>query len=649
MAIIRNIVYPHVGIKTNARTRATVLAQESTATVLFAPFKANRGPENVVKKVYSNSELLTTYGTMKYSEQGQQVLNIGNWLNSGGAVLACRMTRVPLSWYSVTENEYKNKVYTKATTNTGYLGSLREDGYIYVNGIKTIKAKVYEIALSGGTGGTIDLNKFQSTVNLFEVQYGSLSNSVSDLDFTPLTFDANGYLQYNYVSTVDDTNGYKAIKGTEQVLAGGKSIHITDIMFITAYGYKYETKTGKVTQKDEDGKDVQVDKTYNMSWNIVAKYSGAYYNTLKVVVQKQTASLFKLIVTLDGTQVESYSRRSSESYKSIVNESDYVGEIYISDDYFEWFKHQAIGSSVTLETTSGTGVDTEFDESMIPEIMDSVLADKLSVKFDIMLDAGYTAATKQAITKRLASSQDNERVRDDVIFISDLYELTYEVDSNGKVEYTNRMPVASNGIDKSGIEGRCVAVYDQYGTTEDIYSEGTSREVYVTPTYFLAGLIPYNDATYGVGYPVAGKRRGVIEDAISINHNPTPAEKNEYYESRINYIEKDSRTMQFMSQSTYTDENTALQYLNNSRVVNKMITEVEALGRDYLFEQNDATTLNNLKNAILKYLNNWVLQRVLTKANVSVEPGEDDKIVNIKMDIAFVGIIEIISIEINID
>lgn len=685
MAIIRNIVYPHVGITTNAAVRKSTPADESTATTLFAPFVAKKGPENVGVKIYSNSEFISTFGALDYSEQGQQVLNIGNWLNNGGAVLACRMTALPEDYKTFSEDNGKFIGFSEKLENA-YFGP---DDILYINGNATdVRCKSDKKNFDhNGNLFITNIHKDESNKGVFS--YSSISDiiasggvetdKVSYFDNKPiLSFeteeDGTLTLYYDYIQDINllEKGGSKInyySVGHKKVTIDGKPYSLDDPMNMVA-NYMKTTYVAEDEDNDIPAKYPAI---------IKAKYSGAYYNDMTVRIQKQTESLFKITVYVDGVQVESFSRRKWDEIKTLDKYSDYIGYIKLGDKLKIAFlgetlkKSEGADKEYTYKDTSFTqdeysklkdddyvlygleyerndyvdfklsgGIDTKYDEALIAKAIESALSDKLSVKCDLILDAGYKASTKQAIAEKIASLYDTKRVRDDLIFIADMYELDYK---------NNVIPTPSDGLDghDGTYEARCLAVYTQYGTTEDIYSENSGVEVYVTPTYFLAGLIPYNDAHYGIGYPTAGKRRGVIEDALSINHNPTTAEKNEYYEQRINYIEKDSRSIQFMSQSTWTEENTALQYLNNSRVVNKIVTEIETLGRDYLFEYNDTTTLNNLKNAITKYMNNWVLSRTLSKCIVSVEPGEDDKTVAVRLDIAFTGIIEVISIEINIE
>jgi len=63
-----------------------------------------------------------------------------------------------------------------------------------------------------------------------------------------------------------------------------------------------------------------------------------------------------------------------------------------------------------------------------------------------------------------------------------------------------------------------------------------------------------------------------------------------------------------MAQRTfnYNDEEekeTGLSFLNNARVKNKMVRELESLARWYLHEFNDSTTLGNMSSVLNRYVN----------------------------------------------
>ena len=78
-----------------------------------------------------------------------------------------------------------------------------------------------------------------------------------------------------------------------------------------------------------------------------------------------------------------------------------------------------------------------------------------------------------------------------------------------------------------------------------------------------------------------------------------------------------------MSQSSREIENTALRFLNNVRVANRMVRDLENLGREYLFEFNDTATLNNMRLALSRYVDGWIQNRTLSLAEVLVEKDEN--------------------------
>ena len=595
---IKNI-HPHVGIDYTAKRRVRSVVTENNAATMFAPFVSNRGPENVAYKVYNNSEFISNYGQLEFSEQGQVVLNIGNWLNAGGAVLAYRMTKSPL---------------TTLVDNVEGKCLLKEDGkyYVVINGLLT----------------SIDIAKDTVTNQSTRFKVELDTDTEDDISYVTIKKDGNN---------VDAMVDYKKLE-------------LSDIRLATAYGYHANTYTETSGEGENASTTTKDDVTIKAFAR--AKYSGTFYKDINIRVTQTGIGSCKIEVLKNGTLIESYSGRTRNNYQVALESSDYIGELVISDAYFDsiedktdtnW-RNSPESLSIRLKYCKDD-INTSIlvNETSIGDAIKNGLKDKLSVKCDFILDAGYKQEIKNKIIDLLIKEDENARVRDDIIFIADSYEL-YPKENVIPAEVT------LNNITDSSHETRLLALYTQYLTTEDIYSITSGREVYVTPTYFLAGLIPYNERIYGVHYPHAGKRRGVIADALSLSENPLPSTKDQLYDERKNYIEKDSTSIQFMSQSTYQQEDTALRFLNNSRSLNVIMREVERIGRTYLHEMNTVTSLNNLNAAITTYLNDWVQNRALSKCEVIVEADKwDDTLVHIILNIRFSGTIEIISVEINID
>ena len=602
-------IHPHVGVQINAAKRKAVVAEEPKVPILFAPFVSNKGPVGIsyktnggVLKCYNNAEFISIYGDLEFKEQGQQVLNIGNWLENGGGVLPCRLWTAPKPELSIETFNVSDSLYA-------YNGNISSSSQTPVASEPSdIKDSIYYCSYYQG----------YAVEKMIKCGDGEVAK--------------DGVEYYSEV-------------GQEET---GENIKIVD---------------GKKYRKEEASTGVPVNGkyAYDPKYIIVvrAKYAGSFYYGIKVKIEKTGKGLFNVIVkNKNGRELERFTRRTEGNYKSVVVSSDYLGVIYLGADFLEMLNAEyrrddensyevtlTYAANATDTEENFTAFDVKFKDSLVVDCL-AQLEDRLQIKCDYILDAGYTVKTKQDIIKKLYDKTQigSGLYRDDIIFLMDSYVLDYE--NNLIPELVNPL----TELNSANYELNRVVYFDQYLTTEDIYSKTGNSEVYVTPVYFLAGLVPYNEIQHGAFYPNAGKNRGVISGAKFLNHNPSLKEKDEHTYNHINYIEKDSNSMQFMTKYTLETENTALKYWNNVRCVIKMANEVESIGRWYIHEDTTDATLRNLSNAIEKYMNDWVLSRALNKSIVEVYADEnDDTLVHVILNVRFNGTIEIISVEINLD
>lgn len=659
-------IFPHVGITYKAKKRNRYVTAESNAPVLFAPIVADKGPVNTPYTVYSNAEFIETFGALDFSTQGQQLLNIGNWLNSGGAVMV----------YNYMDITSDASVSTSIASNTNSLG-------VFVNtwkqdADKNVEADKYYYTYNGVLLDADDNATYKSSASFnasvvasenYKTAYEEVTWALlpKSYDTSTSTYKYNNtgtnyytydtstskYLLLNTSSTVNSTTTYYKDGGTYVVPTGAVLSSNASISSLTSSTSIYDKRTLKEVMTDlacafcVDSKGDAI---------VRAKYPGKYYENLTVEIEQTGKEVFTVKVLENDKAIESFIRRTPSNYDSIQTASSYIGFLRISDNWFAQIKQYTktnskklslkLGKSDITGYTAATDIKKTIDDAF-KNAFDTNLKDKLQYKCDYILDAGFSQATQQTIIENVAKTK--EAVRDDIIFITDDYELT----TNGTT-YTNALPStkAINEFNDQDYEARLVAEYTQFLTTEDIYSNGDSysKEVYVTPTYFLAGLIPQNELSNGFYEAVAGKKRGEIKDAIYLNENPLSSTKDNYYQNRINYIEKDSEGFYFMSQSTKQTEDTTLRFLNHSRSLNVISREIEKIGRYYLHEQNTVSNLSRLEQEITVYLNDLVQKRALSKGYVEVYADEyDDTEVHVILNIAFPGTIEIISVEINID
>lgn len=394
------------------------------------------------------------------------------------------------------------------------------------------------------------------------------------------------------------------------------------------------------------------DGTPASSTNFKAIAPGKFYDGLKVHVEKHSLgttenpnNLYSVKLSNDRNVVL-FESRYIKNVKDALSKS---GLVIATEEITASLDETLSGGS---DLASGSTEDSLLESYLDHETSDEApsiyidLANRLETPVDVILDAGYSEDIKKKLLTfivggdaDITNDSENDIGRDDIIGIFDNYHLSDDGADAVSEIYTS-------------IAHRNIAVYEQYFTITDNIL--TDKDIIVSPTYFLARLLPYNDNLYGVQYATAGLRRGILEDAIAVNENPSPSTKNSWFTNRINYVEKTSREYAFMSQRTHDGstehEYTALSFLNNSRVLEKMKRELERLGREYLFEFNDSITLTNMSKVLNKYVGQWVANRTLSYGEVEVAKNPySDEAVDVRLNIRFNGTIEVISVDITIE
>ncbi len=279
----------------------------------------------------------------------------------------------------------------------------------------------------------------------------------------------------------------------------------------------------------------------------------------------------------------------------------------------------------------GNPVDKSDDEYY--KTLAEIISDKNMYNFDVILDPWGNESVYTSNDPRASSSSYLQNI------ISDNEETYFVLDW-----FSDATP--SSTYENSAGAYRNLSFGFQ---TFDVYDSYLEKNVKVGLSYFLASLIPYNDVTYGIQYPIAGYSRGKLNDVTYVSENPNALMQSYYYDAKLNYAIKEPSGTHIMSQNTYYATYSAMQFINNSRVVSKLIKEIRSIGKTYLFEFNDSTTLNAMRTEMTKYMESWVTARVLSNAEVSVEAGTfSDETVDVTMSITFTGTIEIILVDITI-
>lgn len=385
------------------------------------------------------------------------------------------------------------------------------------------------------------------------------------------------------------------------------------------------------------------DETATEFYTITGKDLGAYINA------------YSFDLTIDSKQgkvsVKSSNGRILERVYFVVP-TENNEEVPVASEYIKSIKKVAAkpnpadvgGTDGLLDGTKFTDVLKAFwgatDKTKIEGIKDAkdFLENPLPTPIDLLMDAGYPVTVKAAMANFvLSDNADEPGIRPDIRAYIDLYDNEHE-----KAEIAKKLP------DSLPNDENVFYFWQSFTISDAVFADG--KDMTVGPSYFLSKIVPANDIANGIQFPAAGTRRAELTDVVKMSENPLPDEKETLFANHINYAEKDSRGYYFMSQRTSSENSTALSFINNARVTCRIVHEINALARDYLFEFNDATTLQNMRSVLNKYITNWIANRTLSYGEVDVAKNAlSDEAVDVTLNIKFTGTIEVISIKLIIE
>ena len=263
-------------------------------------------------------------------------------------------------------------------------------------------------------------------------------------------------------------------------------------------------------------------------------------------------------------------------------------------------------------------------------LIDIDVTNKRILPINFIIDANYSIEVKNAIAT-LAKD-----IRRDFLFIAD---VGFQTSAEATLTWRKaNFPVSSNLI---AIYGHDFVVYDEYN----------ARDMRVTMPYFMATKIPSVSAEYGLQYPMAGNKRGVIDGFKSINFVPNDNYAESLYNNRINYVLSDEKRTKLMSQLTSAAQRTPLSDINNLIMTLQIKRDVEVLAEDYQFEFEDDDTMKNMQYAINNYLNKYIDNRACDEISAKVYASDYDKtqhILRVNISIKFKNIVEIVVITLDI-
>jgi len=230
-------------------------------------------------------------------------------------------------------------------------------------------------------------------------------------------------------------------------------------------------------------------------------------------------------------------------------------------------------------------------------IIDDDVVDLDNIYFTLVWDPGYPTNVKFSIHQLVND------IRLDCVAIMD----------NG--DNTNYAAAMDSRTNDHTFNSRYVALYESYNK---VYDKFTGRDIWVSPVYHMATMIPLNDKLYELWYPSAGFNRGTIAYIKELRFNPKLGQRDQMYLAQLNPIVKFNVGYTVWGQLTTQKRPSKLQDLHAIRTVLYIKRALEQYLKFFVFEFNDPETWEQMKSDISPFLESIKQARGLRSYNVDV-------------------------------
>lgn len=594
--------YLHPSVSSKITDNSFVFQTATGNTVLFQCILAEKGEDNVLTLVTTPDEFIFKFGDPNVSKYGQASYNVLNWLAAGGVAYVIRVLPTTAT-FALTGLS----VVAKAGIEAAPL---------------TLAVREYAASNMASVGA---INSFLTTE----------AATIGDEKVFPL----------GIVIPFGRGAGYNGL---------GVRISLEDALDTT---YDFRTYSLEVTVKDALGVDTAIEGPFTVSFDPTARSKSResvywayvvnkYSQYVKIVDRRST---FDNLVDLMNNHVVAAGEDLSPNSYDILFGMPRAADPEDAYDGWNWATPTTIAAAgLTLATAAnladlskplylGGGTDgvwsgEDSEDALLAKgyagAIDASVMDTQFFEFDVLLDANYPLAVKNAIAA-LAQT-----VRGDCVAMLD---VGFQANAAQTLTYRQESLTVGN---------RLVSIWAHDMQTYDIYN---GENIKVTTPYLLATRVPENDRYFGIQWPFVGPRRGVVSGVENINFLPNPVWKEMLYKAQINYIERDPRKTNFATQLTSQPQNSALSNVNNVRVILRIQREVKKMMADYRMEFNDANTLDAMNYDLNGYLQQWIANRACTSIKGTVYASEYDrqqKLARVKIELVFNGIIERVAIDI---
>ena len=236
------------------------------------------------------------------------------------------------------------------------------------------------------------------------------------------------------------------------------------------------------------------------------------------------------------------------------------------------------------------------------EAEDSIY-DVENIWFSVVFDAGYPSDVKTQISGLCTTRRDCVGILD-----------------NGDNATVNS--AISTRQDINTFNNYYVALYESYSKVFDVF---TGQDVWFSPVYHMAYLLPRNDNIAELWFAVAGFNRAAIDNIKELRYNPRLGQRDQMYLKQLNPIVKFAQGYVMWGQLTAQAKSSALSDLNIVRMVLYVKRAIEQFCRFFIFEQNDPITWAQVSGQIVDFLEQVKKRRGLNDYTVEVSATEYER------------------------
>jgi hypothetical protein len=225
------------------------------------------------------------------------------------------------------------------------------------------------------------------------------------------------------------------------------------------------------------------------------------------------------------------------------------------------------------------------------------------IYFSLVYDAGYPVDVK------IAAEALAETYRLDCMLITDCGDNNDFYDCQSA---TGNNPNEDGGLP---MDTKYAARYEPYSKVYDTY---VGRDTWFTPVYHMAQLVPLNDRLYNIWYASAGFNRGTLSNIKELRWSAKLPERDLLYLMQVNPIVHFPEGYTVWGNLTTQKRPSALQDINIMRMVLYIKRALEQYCKYFIFEFNDQTTWDQIKQGIIPFLDTIKASRGLTSFGIDV-------------------------------